>query len=75
MFTLIEATFLGLHEKVEAVFDLIGRDLDMAVADAGVSGNEDEGGDDEEFRLELVGEIEVLKGRHGRVLQDVGAVI
>jgi hypothetical protein len=67
---LAQKTFRGLHDKVDAVLELIKDDLDMALASRQYIGDDENRADEEEERLreEFEGEAKELKRRYEELL-------
>jgi len=76
---LAQKTFRGLHDKVDAILDLIKDDVDLALTSGQpqIAGGENELEDeDEEERLkeELAAEVKELKTRHEELLGSVAVL-
>jgi hypothetical protein len=68
---LARKTFGSLHDKADAVLDLIGNDVDMALASRPRRVESQGDGVEKRLREELLGEVKELKKRHEELLDGI----
>ena len=76
MDNLAQKAFRGLHEKVDAIFDLIKNDVYLALASGQQhsAGDENEDEDVERMKEELAAAVKGLKTRHEELLGSVAVL-